>query len=211
MGRLTLNLATPSGCSPQTTWKKEDFAFCLLALALLATSSILVLRHSFTGITTHFFEISVYIEDQLFPKYLLGLQHQIETPETPVSQTEGSLNSSPFHRETTIIGLAEPQPISHFDSHPFNKHIHWITPVPLANIAWYTVYSSLGGHLGCTQLLATTNDAAAVDVSSLLPLLWTYTYQWHWWITWCSIFHWLRDLYAISLMAVIIYNPTNDT
>lgn len=72
--------------------------FACLPSFPLASSSVLLLRHSFTGIRAYFFEVLAYTEDQL--------RH-------PALWTEQLTRLLAFLWGAAIVGLARPQPISH--------------------------------------------------------------------------------------------------
>lgn len=60
VGRPTIHLATSSGNRLQKrTWKKEILLFACLPSLALASSSVILLRHSCAGVRTYFFRISV--------------------------------------------------------------------------------------------------------------------------------------------------------
>lgn len=67
VGRPTLNLGHPCFCKSlcKWHWMKKLLLFACFSLFLLASLSILLQRHTFTGIRAYFFRLSVYTEDTL--------------------------------------------------------------------------------------------------------------------------------------------------
>lgn len=83
-GRHSLWAIPSCGSSYQRTWNKDsplpcNIFFPYLPLLLWASSSILLLRHSFTGITPYF----LYTKDQQISRIPPGLHHQTGAAETP--------------------------------------------------------------------------------------------------------------------------------
>lgn len=83
MRRPTINL--DHFLRQQPTWKgrkKQLLLFVYLSSLLQASSSILILGHSFTGVRTYIFRIPKQTEDQQLSRTTLGLQHQIKTADS---------------------------------------------------------------------------------------------------------------------------------
>lgn len=87
--------------------KKGALACCLCAIILLSSASILVLRHSLTGIRTYFFRTS--LEPQLQPG-------AFETPAFSFIQSQPSITT-----QTTVN--------SHASKPPFNRCVHQSHPL----------------------------------------------------------------------------------
>lgn len=85
--------------------KRKLLLFTCLPSLLLASSSILLLRHSCTGVRTYFLRILTWTEDQL--------RH-------PACWTGQVSDWWPFHLVTIIVGLRRTQSVKHSNKPPFN-------------------------------------------------------------------------------------------